>query len=81
MSLVVLATTLATQIYIFFYLANNIAVIFRSLSLMGFVVGFLVYGSILNRIPLRKSVIFFVASFVALIPVCFSQLYYSLHFY
>lgn len=77
MSVIVLTTTLATEIYLFLYLSDNLGTIWETLSFMVFLLVFLIYGSIVNRVPFGKDKIFFVLGIISLIPVCLSPLYYT----
>lgn len=54
MSLLVFAFTLAIEIYVFIYLANNLSQIYRGIVMMIYCVGFLIYGCIMNLLPISR---------------------------
>lgn len=54
MSFIVFAFTIAVEIYVFIYLADNLAQIYRSIAVMLFCIIFAIYGCIMNLLPISR---------------------------
>lgn len=78
MSVIILLFTLLIEIYSFIYLSNNLEQIMNGIGVMAFALGFLAYGSLINRIGLPRSAILYFSAIISLIPAYFSSLYYTL---
>ena len=81
MSATVFMFTLVIEIFSFVYLSANLEFILDGVAVMLFAVGFLVYGCLLNLVPVPRSSVLFFASLISIVPAYFSSLYYSLSFY
>lgn len=77
MSLVVFAFTIAIEIYVFLYLISDLTHIIRCIAVMAFYIGFLVYGCIINTVPISREATLYLFTVASIVPAGFSPLYCS----